>query len=298
MKSRPAAVLLALTVAACDSSPKQSPAASATAAPSAAPVASDVPSIMIVPTPGRPATFSSADGAALSGELFVSPEPNAPALILVHRLEGDRAELEPLVKRLTIAPKRFTVLSFDLRGHGASKAPPKAKLGDHKDLAKDVEAAIAHVSEATQPRGIVLVGTSLGATLVSAVAFGAPKVTALALVSPGEGIAGHALYKPYAEVRNLPTFLAGAKDDTVSKSVLDALEKMAMNGTVKRYEGSRHSAQFLAEEHPELWTDLETWALGVFAEEPRERRSLYVAPGKEPKKPGTAASPKKPGGPG
>ncbi|MCC6898032.1 MAG: alpha/beta fold hydrolase [Polyangiaceae bacterium] len=298
MKRLTSFALAALALAAgCDANPPK-PGAGGSAAPPAAAASSaaDVPSIMIVPTPGRPATFSSADGAALSGELFVSPEPNAPALILVHRLNGDRAELEPLVRRLVVAPKRFTILSLDLRGHGASKAPPKAKAGDTQALARDVEAAVAHVIEATEPRAVVLVGTSVGAALSSQVAFGASKVTALALVSPGESIAGHPLYKPYSEVRNLPTFVAGAKDDTVSKAAVDALEKMAMKGTVKRYEGSRHSAQFLGEEHPELWGDLESWVLGVFSELPAERKSLYLAPGKEPKKPG--AGPKKGGGPG
>lgn len=275
----------------CDSNePKPSAATASAAAASASPAGSDVPSILVVPTPSTPATFSTSDGAALAGDLYASPEPNAPALVLIHRLNGDRAELAPLIKRLVIAPKRFSLLSFDLRGHGASKAPAKAKAGDTKDLAKDVEAAIAHVTEAAKPRAVVLVGTSLGAALACEVAFRSPKVTALALVSPGENISGHALYRPYAEVRNLPTFVAGAKDDTVSKATLDALEKMAMSGTVKRYEGQRHSAQFLGEEHPELWADLETWALSVFAEEPRERRSLYLAPGKE-------AKAKKPGGP-
>jgi len=291
----PFGVVLAALLAAlgCESSSPKGTAASAASTPSAAPAASDVPSILIEPTPGRPASFSSSDGAALAGELFASPEPNAPALILVHRLSGERGELGPLVKRLVAAPKRYTILSFDLRGHGASKAPAKAKPGDPKDLAKDVDAAIAHVTEATKPRAIVLVGTSLGAALVSEVAFAAPKVTALGLVSPGENISGHPIYRAYAEVRNLPTFVAGAKDDTVSKAAVDALEKMAMSGTVKRYDGSRHSAQFLAEERPELWADLESWLLGVFAEEPKERRSLYKAPGIEPK----AAAPRKaPGG--
>lgn len=287
-----AAALLAL---ACDSSESKSSSAPPpnTAAP--APVGSGGPSILVVATPGQPATFASADGAALSGELFLSPEPNAPALILVHRLDGDRQEFAPLIKKLVLSPKRFTILSFDLRGHGASKAPAKEKQGDHSALSKDVEAAIKHVSEAAKPRAIVLVGTSIGCALVSEVAFAEPKVTALGLVSPGEAISGHPLYRPYAEVRNLATFIAGAKDDTVAKAPLDALEKMAMRGTVKRYEGARHSAHFLGEEHSELWDDLETWAMSVFAQEPTERRSLYLAPGKEPKKIGPGAVPKKPG---
>jgi alpha-beta hydrolase superfamily lysophospholipase len=288
-----AALFLAL---ACDSKPEKPGSAPATAAVAAPSGSGSIPSILIEPTPGSPATFESSDGAALAGKLYRSPEPEAPAVVLVHRLEADEKELQPLVDRLVVAAKRFSILSFSLRGHGGSKPPPGAKAGDRRDLTKDVEAAIAHVTEAVKPRGIVLVGTSIGAALVSEVAFASPKVTALGLVSPGENISGHPIYKPYAEVRNLPTFIAGARDDTVSKSAVDSLEKMAMAGTVKRYDGSQHSAQFLATEHPELWADLEGWLLSVFTEEPRERKSLYLAPEKQPKK--GQPAPKKPGGPG
>ncbi|MFO0566969.1 MAG: alpha/beta fold hydrolase [Polyangiaceae bacterium] len=294
MKRFSGSCLLALAALGCDSSEPKETAAPPPAAPAsvlAAPSGSEPP-LPVVATPSHPVSFSSADGAALSGELWESPEPNAPALILVHRLHGDRSELVPFAKRLALAARRYSVLSFDLRGHGASKAPPKAKASDTTALGQDVLAAISHVDEATKPRAIVLVGTSVGAALVSAVAFKSPKVSALALISPGEAIAGHELYKPYAEVRNLPTFVAAAKDDTVARGPLEALEKMAMKARVKRYDGSRHSAGFLAEEHPELWTDLETWAVEVFGEQPTERRSLYFAPGKEPR----GAAGKKQGG--
>lgn len=271
---------LALTVG-CES---EEPSTPAPVAPHPAPSATLPPPPP--PTPKKAVTFASKDGAALAGDLYLSADPSAPVAVLVHRLSADRGELEPLARRLSLAPKRYTVLCFDLRGHGASKPPAKAKPDDTKDMAKDVDAAIAHALEATgdKARGVVLVGSSLGATLASEVAFAQPKVTALALISPGAAISGHDLYRPYAEVRNLPTFIAGAKEDTVSREPVGSLEKMAMSGTVKRYEGSRHSAGLLADEHAALWTDLETWLLGVFEVQPVPRVSLYRAPGKEPAK--------------
>jgi pimeloyl-ACP methyl ester carboxylesterase len=278
--------VIALLALGCDSggSARRAPPPAA-AAPSAVPPQPP-------PTPKKPVTFSSEDGAALEGDLYLAADPSAPSAVLVHRLDGDRSELAPLAERLSRAPKRFTVLSFDLRGHGKSKAPANAKLGDTSSLSKDVDAAIAEVLEVTKnkTRGIVLVGTSLGAALVSEVAFKQPKVTALGLISPGVSIAGHDLYRPYAEVRNLPTFVAGAKQDNVASLTVDTLEKMATNGTVKRYDGDRHSASYLGAEHPELWNDLEDWMMTAFDLAPVERRSLYYAPGKEPKKPPTASA--------
>jgi alpha-beta hydrolase superfamily lysophospholipase len=231
------------------------------------------------PTPKKSVTFASSDGAALAGDLYLATNATAPVAILVHRLNGDRSELAPLAERLATAPKRYTVLNFDLRGHGASKAPDKEKPNDTKSMAKDVEAAIDEALEVTHGKasGVVLVGTSLGAALVSEVAFSRPRVTALALVSPGAAISGHDLYRPYAEVRNLPTFIAGAKSDTVSQAPVEALEKMAMHGSVKRYEGSRHSAGFIAEEHPELWDDLVQFLMQSYELRPSPRKSLYKA---------------------
>ncbi len=218
------------------------------------------------PTPGGPVTFSSEDGAALSGVLYVAPDHGAPTVVVVHRLYGDRQELSPLVERLREAKKRYSIIAFDLAGHGNSKLPEKSKPDDVDRLTKDVRAAIRRAEEATEKstRGFVLVGSSLGATLVSRVAFDEPKVLALALVSPGAAISGMGIYEPFAEVRTLPTFLAGSADDPVSREPLDALGKMAKNGTVKRYPGVLHSAGHIAKEHPELWDDLTKWLMSVF----------------------------------
>jgi pimeloyl-ACP methyl ester carboxylesterase len=223
--------------------------------------------------------------------------------VLVHRLFGDRSEFGPLIERLRRSEPRFSLLAFDLRGHGGSKEPSeksKRKSGkdDKRELAGDVSAAIAHALEQSgnKARGVVLVGSSFGATLASLVAFEQAKVIALALISPGAAIRGVDLYRPYSEVRNLPTFIAGAEADTVAKDPLDALARMAQKPTLKRYPGARHGAQFLGEEQAALWKDLEVWLASVHAQAPAERRSLYYAPGKEPKAKKQPATPRARGG--
>jgi pimeloyl-ACP methyl ester carboxylesterase len=275
---RPALLAALLLAAACRSgAPEQGEKPTPPAEPPPAPKPAEPG-----PTPGKPITFSSEDGAALAGEVYVAA-PGAPAVVLVHRLLGDRSEFQPLVERLRKSERRASILSFDLRGHGASKEPETkpAKAPSKAELARDVEAAIAQVSN--NARGIVLVGSSFGATLATLVAFEQPKVTGLGLVSPGSGIYGVDLLRPYAEVRNLPTLVAGAEQDTIAKQPLEVIGGMAQRGTVKRYSGSRHGAQFLGEEQPELWQDLEQWIASIWEEKPVPRVSLKYAPGKEPK---------------
>ncbi len=230
----------------------------------------------------RAIDFTAGDGVRLAGDLY--PVPGAPALVLIHRPSADRSEWQPLIGRLQRAPKRYAVLNFDLRGHGQSGVA--ADAGSQPDgaehFARDVKAAIARAAQ--ESKRVVLIGSSLGATLAARAAFDAPLVTAIALVSPGAAIQGLDMYRAYAEVRNLPTFIAASEQDTVSKEPLQALARMAMAGTSKTYAGEVHGAGFLGERHTEFWQDLEAWLMSVHDEIPRERRSLYYADGVQPAK--------------
>ncbi|HMJ12872.1 MAG TPA: alpha/beta fold hydrolase [Polyangiaceae bacterium] len=277
--------LLALGMSGCNSCepgavPKGTPSAGASA--DATPGRSEVRSVQ----------FSASDGVVLAGELRAALEPSAPAVVLIHRATSDRSEWQPLVERLGRASKRYAILSFDLRGHGRSAAGPadgSAGADAPEGFVRDVNAAVECVLKETGAPSVVLVGSSLGATLAARVAFAQPKVSALALISPGAAIQGVDVYRPYAEVRNLPTFVAAAEADTVSKDPLRTLAKMAMAGTSKTYAGEVHGAGFLGERHAEFWQDLEAWLMSVHQETPRERRSLYYAEGLKPD-----AAPKRP----
>jgi pimeloyl-ACP methyl ester carboxylesterase len=227
------------------------------------------------------ASFESTAGAIVVGDLYLAADRSAPALILSNRQGGDRGEWQPLIERLLRAPKRYTILAFD----PPAQRQRAARDGAQPDgivglLRSDLRAAVSYVQDQTRARSLVLVGSSLGATLAAQIAFDEPKVSALALISPGAALEGADVYRPYSEVRNLPTFIAAADEDTISKEPQSALGKMAMQGTLKAYSGTAHSAAFLGELHPELWQDLESWLMTVYDEGLRERRSLYYADGK------------------
>jgi alpha-beta hydrolase superfamily lysophospholipase len=64
-------------------------------------------------------TFDTIDGVEIQGDWYPSAKANkAPTALLVHKLGGDRKQLSPLAEKLV--DEGFSVLTFDLRGHGAS----------------------------------------------------------------------------------------------------------------------------------------------------------------------------------
>lgn len=268
-------MILVVFAGGCRSGKTPAPASSAAPHPPA-PASSSV----VSPTAKQEVHFKTADGQLLAGDLYLAGDHSAPAVVLVDRQGGDRSEFAPLVERLRRADKRYTVLAFDRRGVGDSPPPlHPGKLSADRLARQDIRAAIEEVLRESggRARGVVLVGSSVGAALVAEVAFGEPKVTALALISPGETLEGD-IYHAYAQVRNLPTFLAASKDDNVSSMAVGDLSRMAMAGTVKRYAGDYPSAKLLGGAHPELWKDLGSFLMGVFADKPQKRQSLYVAP--------------------
>src|SRR5688572_22701111 len=202
------------------------------------------------PTPSRTVKFQTDDGLPLAGTFYAAADTTAPLLVLIHRFRGDKSEWAPLADRMAKADKRYSILNFDLRGHGESSLFPDKEgkrlnwenidSDDAPLLVKDVLAAIGHGLEQTKgkARSVALVGSSLGAALAVSAAGEQPKVTAVALVSPGASILGMDVYRPFAQVRDLPSFLALAEEDTVSTEPIRALSAMAKSAaTVKTYKG-------------------------------------------------------------
>ena len=275
---RSAVLALVLASGACDADPTPP---TATAPPSASASAQAAP--LPPPTASKPVTFHAADKTPLAGDLYLAEDRTAPVVVFAHAFRADRREWEPLATRLAAGRKRFTLLTFDLRGHGGSKASGQGgkKALDwttmsHKDVpvfVDDVKAAAEHALEATEQkaRSVILVGSSLSAAIVSKAAADVPKCAAVALVSPGSAIQRFDVYQPFADVRHLPSFLAASENDNVSREPMRSLEKMAKRGTVKRYPGKAHSARWLAAAQPELWSDLSTWLETVYDEKPPEK---------------------------
>jgi pimeloyl-ACP methyl ester carboxylesterase len=245
----------------------------------------------------EPATFETPDKIPLSGTLYLSKTQGAPLLILVHRFRGDRSEWDGLSKRMAETQKRFSVLAFDLRGHGESRSSSGKKRLDWADMGAkdvplfvdDVEAAMRFGKERSKATRVVLVGSSLGAAVAAKAASEDASVVALGLVSPGAQIEGYDVYHPFADVRMLPSFLAGAKDDNVSREPIDGLSRMAKeNATVKSYDGRGHGAFGLSAEGDAIFADLEEWLESMFDKEPisREIKTRTEANAKKKEKKG------------
>jgi pimeloyl-ACP methyl ester carboxylesterase len=269
-------VFAALGVLGCSSkeSPRAVPSAAASQMPP--PVPKDPPSVP------EEVTFESEGKIPLAGTLYLAKDRSAPLLVLVHRYRGDRQEWAPLATRLAGADKRYTILTFDLRGHGASRSGVGKKKLDWADmtpkdipaLVTDVHAAIQHGLARTEGKSsrVVLIGSSLGAALAARAASQDARVVAIGLVSPGAAIEGFDVYHPFADVRMLPSFLAGAKNDNVSKEPIDGMSRMAKElANVKLYDGRGHGAFGLFAEGDALINDLEQWLTGVFDAQPISR---------------------------
>ena len=277
------AVLVALCVLGCSCSKDKpqptptAPSASASVAPPAVPKEA--------PTPSEEVTFETEDKVPLAGTLYLAKDPAAPLLVLVHRYRGDRQEWAPIAARLASSDKRYSMLTFDLRGHGASRSGVGKKRLDWADMTpkdvpvfvNDVHGAIKYGLSRTDGKStrVVLVGSSLGAAIAARAASEDARVVAIGMIAPGAAIEGFDAYHPFADVRTLPSFLAGAKDDNVSKEPIDGMTRMAKElATVKLYDGRGHGAFGLLAEGDKLPEDLETWLMGVFEAQPISREII------------------------
>ena len=103
---------------------------------------------------------SAPDGVMLSVQEYGNPE--GPAIIFIHGLLGSHLNWEQQVSSPQL--QRYRMISYDLRGHGLSGKPTAAAAyAEGRRWADDLAAVI----EATQARKPVLVGWSLGGTVIS-----------------------------------------------------------------------------------------------------------------------------------
>jgi dienelactone hydrolase len=162
------------------------------------------------------------------------------------------------------------------------------KPKDIPALVQDVHAGIKYGLERTdgKAKSVVLVGSSLGAALVARAASEEAKVVAVAVVSPGAAIEGYDVYHPFADVRMMPSFIAGSKDDNVAREPVAALTQMAKeHGTVKIYDGRGHGAFGIGQEGMPLFADLVEWLMTVYDAGPTERTIVSKGTGAKKKGP-------------
>lgn len=121
----------------------------------------------------RVPTFRTRDGAELSYEEHGS---EGPALLLVHGWQGDRSVWRAAIDAL---PAEYRAVSVDLRGSGDSKTAPGPYTLER--FAADLRELIDGLGIAP----VVLVGHSMGGTVVMRLAVDAPELTrGVVLIAP------------------------------------------------------------------------------------------------------------------
>jgi alpha-beta hydrolase superfamily lysophospholipase len=211
------------------------------------------------------------DGVVVHGSFWKGGEAHAPAVVLAHRLGGDRTEWTPLIERLFPTHKPMNVVALDLRGHGQSttrKGKPGKVLwqsletDDFARMDSDVAGVIAWLvkKEGGPPSRLILVGSDIGATAITRAAKESSiPVVAAALISPGASLRGVDLYEPFAAVLALPNLIMAADADNVSSEPAKSLGAMSKSSTVLRFDGNAHGAEALGGQHWEAWDSLADW---------------------------------------
>lgn len=116
-------------------------------------------------------TWTNADGRRARGWLLKGAE-GAPAVVLLHRYEGDRSWLFNLGVKINDATN-FTILWPDLRGHGETPPIKWSSLGSHEG--DDLLAAINYLRGLKSESQKTLVGETFGVYGVELGAYSALK---------------------------------------------------------------------------------------------------------------------------
>ncbi len=138
------------------------------------------------PMSGKTVSFQTVDQYTIVGTVWKNEKSTKPPVILVHQLGRDRHSFDSFAKKLF--SDGFTVLSFDMRGHGESTRKNGANISftsftenDWKQLPHDMNAAAGFLDADKT----FIVGASIGANATLQYAADHPFMSGMVLLSPG-----------------------------------------------------------------------------------------------------------------
>ena len=222
------------------------------------------------PIGGEEIAFTSEDGVALQGNLFVAKGPVKGAILFVH--EPFRSSRDWAYMAEKMSRKGFTSLVFDLRGHGRSLMQGDEELDRELFGDEEYQAMIADVRTArTFLRGVKgvgdapvhVAGADLGGSLSLLLANEDETVRSVALLSPGLGYDGVSVVGQVAKLGKRPLMLVFSMEDGYARKSTEVLAKEATGPVhTETYYGVGHGTKMLARE-PQLEVLMTSWFLGT-----------------------------------
>lgn len=201
------------------------------------------------------------DGVILQATTWsgTGEEAGKQAIILVHQLASDRYEWAPFLAGLA---GDYALVSIDLRGHGGSTRTTDGRElqwrgfdgGDWSQIPLDVETAVSYV-RGRGATSIGLIGASIGSSAVMLYAATDPKISAVALLSPGLAYRGLDTKGPVQTYGERPLLLLTSKGDSKSEETVRELGALAPAAERHVYDGARHGVS-IRRDAPDLIEDV------------------------------------------
>lgn len=207
--------------------------------PTAASVASggDVGSM---PFPAEePFEAAADDGLRLRGTLYRASVEPAPAVLLLHMLDGRSGDWLPLITPLQQAG--YTVLAMDLRGHGSTRGTQDWNLA-RQDVAVLLAALCA--VDGVDANRVGVVGASIGANLALTGCAADALCRTAVLLSPGLDYRGVTTAGPMAALGERPVLIVASSEDRESADSSRTLDGLAQGEhRLVMYDGAGHGTR-------------------------------------------------------
>lgn len=218
--------------------------------------------------------FLTRDGMTIRGSYYPPPKGPAPAVILLHMLNRNRHDWNPLATRLQ--GLGLALLSIDLRGHGESTDQGGRTLlwnafseADFNKMVLDIEAAqlfLGRQKGEVEGDKLALVGASIGCNVALNFAADHPEVRTLVLLSPGldyRGIHADLAMKRYSASRRPVLIAVSGEDDYAADSSRKLKDLSIGHSELILYQGAGHGTRMFAKEK-DLEERIVRWLKEIF----------------------------------
>ncbi|MCX5769607.1 MAG: alpha/beta fold hydrolase [Candidatus Hydrogenedentes bacterium] len=199
----------------------------------------------------RDVSITTADGVSMAATLYPAG-PGAPGLVLVHALGSTRLAWDHFALKAQQAG--YSVLAFDIRGHGQSTSQNRSQITyrnftteDWLGALNDIDAARTFlINSGADPTNTAIVGASIGANLALNYAVKTPGVPAIVMISPGLDYKGVTTRAKLVELGERPVLLMTSTGDSYSAASCSTLKQVAPGHCeLREYAGTAHGTDLL-----------------------------------------------------
>ena len=203
-------------------------------------------------------TLKTETGDVVSAE-YSRPKSGSASkgVLLVHMERGSSGDWFYLTQRLNRAG--LNTLSIDLRGHGNSPIQKnKLEKPDYSAMKQDVQVGVNWLAKKGFDE-IIVVGAVLGANLALQVAVSDPRVSRVALLSPGLNIRGLRADLLINEYGQRPLYMAVSVEDSYSTKTSLLLDSQVNGPTKVEVLAGAGKGTYMLDKDPNLITSLQNW---------------------------------------